>query len=302
MHAIATEYLDAKKSMLRPASLRVTKLYSARPGVLRAVHAVAAADVTLADVAQRLRTISNNSGTVTASRARAALSAMYQVGDGGGAARTEPGQPGRQHQQSAGLDAARARARRRRDRRRLARLRRRRFRQHHAAADLDRLPARRDRRPALDEIKFEKRALVLPAERVKNKHTLTLPLSDAALRIIRSVPRVLGRDHVFGGRKDQGFTNWPAGAALGERLGGSVTWRIHDIRRTVATKMAEDLGVFPHVVEAVLNHYGGTRAGVAGVYNKAQISGRDARRPGQVGGPLEAIVARPRSGNLVDGC
>jgi integrase len=45
-------------------------------------------------------------------------------------------------------------------------------------------------------------------------------------------------------------------------------WRTHDIRRTVATHMAE-AGVAPHVVEAVLNHISGTRAGVAGVYNRA---------------------------------
>jgi hypothetical protein len=32
--------------------------------------------------------------------------------------------------------------------------------------------------------------------------------------------------------------------------------------------MAE-LGVLPHVIEAVLNHVGGSRAGVAGVYNRA---------------------------------
>jgi len=45
-------------------------------------------------------------------------------------------------------------------------------------------------------------------------------------------------------------------------------WTNHDIRRSVATKMAE-LGVLPHVVEAVLNHVSGHKAGVAGVYNRA---------------------------------
>ena len=45
-------------------------------------------------------------------------------------------------------------------------------------------------------------------------------------------------------------------------------WRLHDLRRTVATRMA-DLGVGPHVIEAVLNHVSGTRSGVAGVYNRA---------------------------------
>ncbi len=35
--------------------------------------------------------------------------------------------------------------------------------------------------------------------------------------------------------------------------------------------MAE-LGVLPHVVEAVLNHVSGARAGVAGVYNRASYA------------------------------
>jgi hypothetical protein len=45
-------------------------------------------------------------------------------------------------------------------------------------------------------------------------------------------------------------------------------WRLHDVRRTVATRMA-DLGVQPHVIETLLNHVSGHKAGVAGVYNRS---------------------------------
>ena len=45
-------------------------------------------------------------------------------------------------------------------------------------------------------------------------------------------------------------------------------WRIHDLRRTAATGMAE-IGIPPHIVEAVLNHVSGSKAGVAGTYNRA---------------------------------
>jgi integrase len=45
-------------------------------------------------------------------------------------------------------------------------------------------------------------------------------------------------------------------------------WTLHDLRRTVATGMA-DLGVQPHIVEAVLNHVSGHKGGVAGIYNRA---------------------------------
>src|SRR5262249_13415019 len=47
-------------------------------------------------------------------------------------------------------------------------------------------------------------------------------------------------------------------------------WRLHDLRRTAATIMADRLGVLPHVVEAILNHVSGHRAGVAGIYNRAR--------------------------------
>jgi hypothetical protein len=36
----------------------------------------------------------------------------------------------------------------------------------------------------------------------------------------------------------------------------------------MATRLG-DLGVLPHVVEAILNHISGHRAGVAGIYNRA---------------------------------
>ena len=45
-------------------------------------------------------------------------------------------------------------------------------------------------------------------------------------------------------------------------------WVVHDIRRTVATKLA-DLGIAPHIIEQILNHQSGHRAGVAGVYNRS---------------------------------
>jgi hypothetical protein len=55
---------------------------------------------------------------------------------------------------------------------------------------------------------------------------------------------------------------------------GLVDWRLHDLRRTVSTVMHGDLAVPPHIVEAVLNHSGGHRAGVAGVYNRASYASK----------------------------
>ena len=44
-------------------------------------------------------------------------------------------------------------------------------------------------------------------------------------------------------------------------------WRIHDLRRTVASGMAR-LEVAPHVVERILNHSTGSLGGVVGIYNR----------------------------------
>ena len=85
-----------------------------------------------------------------------------------------------------------------------------------------------------------------------------------------------GTDRLFG-RGGNGFGGWSkAKAALDQRIAKNrgaraeplAPWCVHDIRRTVATRMA-DLGVLPHVIEAVLNHVSGHKAGVAGVYNRA---------------------------------
>ena len=45
-------------------------------------------------------------------------------------------------------------------------------------------------------------------------------------------------------------------------------WTLHDLRRSVATGMAE-LDVAPHVIEEILNHKCGHRRDVAGTYNRA---------------------------------
>jgi integrase len=85
---------------------------------------------------------------------------------------------------------------------------------------------------------------------------------------------MFGRDFVFGRvHNAKGFTGWSAcKVLLDERIeanGAKVAaWVNHDLRRTAATRMAE-LGVAPHVIEAVLNHVSGHKAGIAGVYNLA---------------------------------
>jgi integrase len=56
---------------------------------------------------------------------------------------------------------------------------------------------------------------------------------------------------------------------LRARMTEPVEFRLHDLRRSAATHMAEHLKVQPHVIEALLNHVSGHKGGVAGIYNRA---------------------------------
>jgi integrase len=110
----------------------------------------------------------------------------------------------------------------------------------------------------------------LPGERAKNGRTHTLPLPAVAWDIIAAVPHRAHRDQLFGARAAEGFTDWALKLELDDRLQGKMagSWTVHDIRRTVATRMA-DLGIQPHIIEQVLNHQGGHKRGVAGIYNRS---------------------------------
>jgi integrase len=116
------------------------------------------------------------------------------------------------------------------------------------------------------EFDFDRGTWTLPGSRSKNGKEHTLPLVPAMLKIIDSVPRRASYDILFGYK--HGFTSWVQGKkALDARL-GLPHWTHHDIRRSVATKMA-DLGVAPHIIEEILNHQSGHRRGVAGIYNRS---------------------------------
>ena len=117
------------------------------------------------------------------------------------------------------------------------------------------------------EIDTERRLWEIPGERTKNHRPHQVPLSDQAMSILEALPRRDGRDLVFGAGKG-GFSGWGQSKARSDRRSGLSGWRIHDLRRTAVTGMAET-GISPHIVEAVVNHISGHKGGVAGVYNRA---------------------------------
>ena len=121
-----------------------------------------------------------------------------------------------------------------------------------------------------NQFDLERKIWTIPAELSKNGRIHLLPLSDAALAILKTIPR-LSDERVFPARNNDinaisGFTR---AKQRFDKFSGVSEWTIHDVRRTVATGLAQ-LSVAPHVIERVLNHVSGTFAGVAGVYNRFQ--------------------------------
>jgi integrase len=112
------------------------------------------------------------------------------------------------------------------------------------------------------EFDLDANTITIAKERSKNGNAHLVPLGDGAAAILRSRRRYAA--NVFG-RGKRGFNNFVfAKQSLGLQF--QTGWTLHDLRRTLATGL-QRLGVRLEVTEAVLNHTGAARTGVAGVYH-----------------------------------
>jgi len=131
--------------------------------------------------------------------------------------------------------------------------------------------ARREEIGALRWSEIHGNEIHLPGERSKAGEPRIIPLSPAAVELIGALPRT--GEHVFTTNGTTAIGGWSKAkraldAAAAEANGGPLAaWRMHDIRRSVATNL-QRLGVGLQVVESVLGHVSGSRAGVVGVYQR----------------------------------
>ena len=115
-----------------------------------------------------------------------------------------------------------------------------------------------------DKIDFDTRLWSIPGERTKNSQPHLVPLSDAAIEILQGLAgqsNSTGQGLVFtttGSTPPSGFSR--AKARL-DGLSGVKDWRLHDLRRTVVSHMA-DMGVDPLVADRILNHVASSTMGV----------------------------------------
>jgi integrase len=109
----------------------------------------------------------------------------------------------------------------------------------------------------------------LPGKRTKNGRPHVVPLPPLARDILATVKQIAGTAAlVFTTTGKTPVSGWSKTKRRLDEAMKIPPWRLHDLRRTAATGMAE-LGIPPHIVEAALNHVSGAKAGVAGTYNRA---------------------------------
>jgi integrase len=167
--------------------------------------------------------------------------------------------------------------------------------------------ARRDEIAGLrwSELDFAARLWRLPAARSKNKRANEVPLSDAALDIIRSLPRLDRSEFLFttnGRVYVSGFSMAKRhfDKAIGEMRERPIEgWTFHDLRRTVATNL-QKLGVRLEVTEAVLGHVSGSRAGVVGIYQRHDWADEKRQALDAWARRLDAIVTGVPTSNVVE--
>jgi integrase len=122
------------------------------------------------------------------------------------------------------------------------------------------------------EIDRKARIWTVPAGRVKGRNRTAkpyvVPLTDKIAKILDALPRFSG-DYIFtttGGKKPISL-----GSKIKDRLDAKLRfkedWINHDLRRTVSTRLTDDLDVKETVTDAILAH---RKKGSEGNYNRAE--------------------------------
>jgi integrase len=264
LRSVIDDYLAAKRDELRPGSLREVTRYLTGP-YFKSLHSRPVDAIARKDVASAVMATQHNHSAGVANLARASLSALFSWAMTMGLADSNPvigsAEPKKVEPRSRVLSDNE-----------LARI-------WNACKDDDygrvvRLliltACRRSEVGGMcwSEVDPEREVWRIPGERSKNGRPHVLPLMPLMLKVLDGVSQLVDRDHLFGAWSGKGYTAWTEGkVALDERVGFD-DWRIHDLRRTAATGLA-NLGTPPHVIEEILGHVSGYKAGIVSVYNKS---------------------------------
>jgi integrase len=259
---IMEDYLEARQPGMKPRSHEECSRHLTKHW--KPLHGLAIGSIARTTIAARLRDIVKASGPVAADRARSTLSAMFAWAIGEGLVEVNPVNGTNKASESKSRErvlsdaelAAISKAAPDNDYGRIVKL-------------LMLTAQRREEIGGLtwSEIDKAEKLIALPSARTKNNRPHDVPLSDAAMAVLDSVIERDGRALVFG-RGEGGYSGWSRSKEALDGAAKVAPWTLHDLRRTAATRMA-DLGVSPHIIEAILNHVSGHKSGVAGIYNRS---------------------------------
>jgi integrase len=116
-------------------------------------------------------------------------------------------------------------------------------------------------------------ALKIPASRMKGGRPATVPLPRQIVELLEERRRVTGRsEFVFCvPGSDKPFAGWRRGAdTLRETLRSGTDWTPHDIRRSVATALARDVGTDEGIIKRLLQHSDDALLGITAIYQKSR--------------------------------
>jgi integrase len=158
-----------------------------------------------------------------------------------------------------------------------------------------------------DEIALDYSVWTIPAARAKNGIAHIVPLSVPMRALIAANEADTSRGPhareageraqalVFPGRVGP-FNGFGKSKAALDEASGVKEWRLHDLRRTMATGL-QKLGVRLEVTEATLGHLSGSRAGIVGVYQRHDYAAEKRAALDAWGAHVAALV----KGHTVEG-
>ena len=141
-------------------------------------------------------------------------------------------------------------------------------------------------------VDLEKAMWTIPAALTKANRTHEVPLSPLAVELLVGLPR-LG-EYVFTTTGDKALSGFSKMKLRLDEATGLQDWRLHDLRRTSGTNMA-DLDIAPSTISQVLNHAEG---GVTKIYIRSSFGRQKRAALNTWASKLESLV-RPSDDNVV---
>jgi integrase len=146
------------------------------------------------------------------------------------------------------------------------------------------------------EFDDDARLWTVPAERFKMNSQHFIPITDEVATLLATVPQWTQGDHLFSttsGEKPLRFHDGTV-AKLRKAVGAELRWTLHDIRRTVRTRLSA-LRVPEPVAEMVIGH---SRRGMSRIYDQHQYLD-EMREALQAWGMLLRGIVEPPPPNVV---